>query len=252
MLCCVHGHKNFVQFLLQSVPPFELTDAFVREFLEGCDIDEEGNNEKVNQVATTETTYTKEHQRRSTMTDVQFEINLSKQNSLDLKRLQSNTVDTNSQCMPPTDDPFSEFRGDYRPETPFRSQLPPAILGDREITSTILYSDLNSLSFDGKYLLACNPDNGKSALHYAAESGIPRIVAQLLAVDQRCVLLQDKKGRTPLHIACRKNKMAIVKQLRVSMVLPFLYHISKCLCCLRTFHLQTHVFETTVVSVQKI
>jgi hypothetical protein len=213
MLCCIHGHENFLQFLLESVPPFELTEEFIKEFVKGCDIDDDGtdDDEEVNKAATIETTQMKGSQRQSTVVNKKSEV----------KHPYSATVDTSSHSLQSIHNPFPEFHDDQRPTTPFESrpttplsfQLPP-LLCDREMPSTNLYKDLELLSFDGNYLLACNQENGKAPLHYAIESGKnPRIIAYLLAIDQRCVLLQDKEGRTPLHIACMKNKMSIVKQL---------------------------------------
>ena len=90
------------------------------------------------------------------------------------------------------------------------------MLADEETDAGELYHSLESMSFQGHYLLAFNTENGKSALHYAVESKRLQIVAQVLKVDQRSVCLRDKDGRTPLHIACSLNNTAIVKELLVS------------------------------------
>eukprot|EP00118_Oscarella_pearsei_P018913 m.197430 g.197430 ORF g.197430 m.197430 type:complete len:191 (+) comp39547_c0_seq19:2112-2684(+) len=66
-----------------------------------------------------------------------------------------------------------------------------------------------------RYMLACNPADGRAAIHRAVEREDPAIVKKILSVDAQCVNLQDKNGQTALHLACQRNNMAVVRELLV-------------------------------------
>ena len=66
------------------------------------------------------------------------------------------------------------------------------------------------------HVCAVNPTNGCTALHLTIDKGDnPKIVSLLLDADSTCVNMQDNKGLTPLHYACRQKRKKCVDMLLV-------------------------------------
>ncbi|XP_061165516.1 ankyrin-3-like isoform X2 [Saccostrea echinata] len=110
-----------------------------------------------------------------------------------------------------------EFSRDYGNET-FAHRL------DHDLSSSRLETLLNdvekpkglSIIHDGlvSHVCAVNPNNGCTALHLTLEKGDnSKIVSLLLEADSCCVNIQDNKGLSPLHYACKLKRKKCVEVL---------------------------------------